>query len=361
MLPVARAPAIEPYFLFLFCGILPWTWFHASLAGVLGRAHRGRQPDQEGAVPGRGAAGGHRARQPGPLPARPAHPARCSCVWNGQLSADRAPLPLPILVQLVFTLGLALSSPRSPCTSATSRTSWPTCCTSGSSRPPCSTATRETGPHARRCCGSTRCPTCSSPTSRCCSTGTSTTGAACSAGGGGRARAFAAGRLPVRPAARHPGGGGVTAPAAVVARDVTKVYRRFLHQNQFRTLKSALLTGSLLSDLAPDQTFTALDGVSFEVPAGIDLRRHRRERLGQVDAAEAAGRHHQAHARHARAWTAASPPSSSWGPASTPRSAGARTSPSTGSCSGLTRREVEERFDEIVAFAELERVHRRAR
>ena len=27
---------------------------------------------------------------------------------------------------------------------------------------------------------------------------------------------------------------------------------------------------------------------------------------------------------------------------------------------GLTRREVEERFDEIVAFAELERVHRRA-
>ena len=55
----------------------------------------------------------------------------------------------------------------------------------------------------------------------------------------------------------------MSAPPAVVARDVTKVYRRFLHKNQFKTLKSALLTGSLLSDLTPDQTFTALDGVSL--------------------------------------------------------------------------------------------------
>ncbi len=59
----------------------------------------------------------------------------------------------------------------------------------------------------------------------------------------------------------------MSAPA-VVASDLAKVYRRFVHQNQFRTLKSALLTGSLLSDLTPDQTFTALDGVSFEVPRG---------------------------------------------------------------------------------------------
>jgi ABC-type polysaccharide/polyol phosphate transport system ATPase subunit len=56
--------------------------------------------------------------------------------------------------------------------------------------------------------------------------------------------------------------------AAVVARDVTKVYRRFLHKNQFKTLKSALLSGSIVSDLSPDQTFTALEGVSFEVPRG---------------------------------------------------------------------------------------------
>ena len=80
--------SIEPYFLFLFCGILPWTWFQASLARVVGRADRGRQPDQEGAVPGRGAAGGHRARQPRPLPARPADPARSSWPATGTLCAD---------------------------------------------------------------------------------------------------------------------------------------------------------------------------------------------------------------------------------------------------------------------------------
>ena len=55
---------------------------------------------------------------------------------------------------------------------------------------------------------------------------------------------------------------------AIVGRDVTKLYRRFAHRNQFKTLKSALLTGSVLSDLRPDETFTALDGVSFEVPKG---------------------------------------------------------------------------------------------
>jgi ABC-type polysaccharide/polyol phosphate transport system ATPase subunit len=59
----------------------------------------------------------------------------------------------------------------------------------------------------------------------------------------------------------------VTRPA-IVGRDVTKRYRRFAHRNQFKTLKSALLTGSVLSDLRPDETFTALDGVSFEVPRG---------------------------------------------------------------------------------------------
>jgi ABC-type polysaccharide/polyol phosphate export permease len=38
MLPVGRQPDLEPYFLFLFCGILPWTWFGSSVleaSGVL--------------------------------------------------------------------------------------------------------------------------------------------------------------------------------------------------------------------------------------------------------------------------------------------------------------------------------------
>ena len=42
---------------------------------VVGRHHRERQPDQEGAVPGRGAADRQRAHEPRPFPAGPADPA----------------------------------------------------------------------------------------------------------------------------------------------------------------------------------------------------------------------------------------------------------------------------------------------
>jgi len=55
---------------------------------------------------------------------------------------------------------------------------------------------------------------------------------------------------------------------AVAAEGVSKVYRRFLHRHQFRTLKSALLTGSLLTDLRPEETFTAVDDLSFAVARG---------------------------------------------------------------------------------------------
>src|SRR5215211_6700282 len=51
----------------------------------------------------------------------------------------------------------------------------------------------------------------------------------------------------------------------------TKIYRRFGHKRQFATLKSALLGGSLIRDLRPDETFTAVRDVSFTVPAGRTL------------------------------------------------------------------------------------------
>ncbi len=51
--------------------------------------------------------------------------------------------------------------------------------------------------------------------------------------------------------------------------NVTKVYRRFARKRQFATLKSALLSGSLIRDLQPDETFPALRGVSFQVPKGV--------------------------------------------------------------------------------------------
>ena len=50
--------------------------------------------------------------------------------------------------------------------------------------------------------------------------------------------------------------------------NVSKVYRRYARKRQFATLKSAILDGSLLADLKPDETFQALRGVSFAVPKG---------------------------------------------------------------------------------------------
>jgi lipopolysaccharide transport system ATP-binding protein len=59
-------------------------------------------------------------------------------------------------------------------------------------------------------------------------------------------------------------------PAIQVAR-ASKVYRRYAHRKQFATLKSALLSRSLITNLAPDETFTALNDVTVTVPAGRTL------------------------------------------------------------------------------------------
>jgi ABC-type polysaccharide/polyol phosphate transport system ATPase subunit len=55
---------------------------------------------------------------------------------------------------------------------------------------------------------------------------------------------------------------------AIDVLNVSKVYRRYGRRKQFATLKSALLDGSLIGDLKPDETFPALRGVSFSVPKG---------------------------------------------------------------------------------------------
>jgi ABC-type polysaccharide/polyol phosphate transport system ATPase subunit len=55
---------------------------------------------------------------------------------------------------------------------------------------------------------------------------------------------------------------------AIEVTDVTKVYRRYARRKQFATLKSALLKGSLIQDLQPEEKFPALQGVSFNVAAG---------------------------------------------------------------------------------------------
>ncbi len=58
---------------------------------------------------------------------------------------------------------------------------------------------------------------------------------------------------------------------AIQLTDVSKVYQRYNRRRQFATLKSALLSGSLIRDLKPDDVFPAVRNVSFTVPAGRTL------------------------------------------------------------------------------------------
>ena len=56
--------------------------------------------------------------------------------------------------------------------------------------------------------------------------------------------------------------------AVISLRDVSKLYRRYAYQRRFSTLKSALLKGSLASDLRPHEVIRAVDAVSLAVPGG---------------------------------------------------------------------------------------------
>ena len=58
---------------------------------------------------------------------------------------------------------------------------------------------------------------------------------------------------------------------AIELTNVSKVYRRYSRRRQFATLKSALLSRSLVRDLNPDETFPAVQDVTFNVPAGRTL------------------------------------------------------------------------------------------
>src|SRR5512132_1363356 len=58
---------------------------------------------------------------------------------------------------------------------------------------------------------------------------------------------------------------------AIDVTNASKVYRRYSRRHQFSTLKSALLSRSLIRDLRPDETFAAVRDVTFTVPRGRTL------------------------------------------------------------------------------------------
>ena len=102
-----RDRSVSPYWLFLFCGILPWTWFQASLA------------ESSGVII---ASGNLIKKVLFPAEVLPTVTVLTNLVhfllglpillaflaWQGHLGWMALLLPLPMLVQLVLSLGLAL-------------------------------------------------------------------------------------------------------------------------------------------------------------------------------------------------------------------------------------------------------------
>ena len=140
---------------------------------------------------------------------------------------------------------------------------------------------------------------------------------------------------------------------AIEVRDVRKSYRRYGRRKHFGTLKSALLTGRIVRDLRPDQTFDALQGVSFDVPAGQTFAIVGRNGSGKstmLKLMAGIGRPTEGTVRVQGRVSALI----ELGAGFHPEISGRENVYINGMMLGLARRDIAARFDEIVAFAELE-------
>ena len=144
----------------------------------------------------------------------------------------------------------------------------------------------------------------------------------------------------------------VRAQAAIELSQVSKVYRRYTGR-RFATLKSALLSGSLIRDLRPDEIFTALSDVSFSVRAGQTVGIIGRNGSGKSTALKLI-----AGITKPTTGTVAVQGRISalieLGAGFHPEISGRENVFINGIMLGLSKREIQRRFDEIVEFAELE-------
>jgi ABC-type polysaccharide/polyol phosphate transport system ATPase subunit len=140
---------------------------------------------------------------------------------------------------------------------------------------------------------------------------------------------------------------------AIEVRGVRKIYRRYGRRKQFATLKSALLSGRILRDLQPDETFEALKGVSFDVAAGQTfgiIGRNGSGKSTMLKLIAGIGRPTDGTVRVQGRVSALI----ELGAGFHPEISGRENVFINGMMLGLTKREIAARFDEIVAFAELE-------
>ncbi|MEX1127605.1 MAG: ABC transporter ATP-binding protein [Vicinamibacterales bacterium] len=135
--------------------------------------------------------------------------------------------------------------------------------------------------------------------------------------------------------------------------NASKIYQRYGHRRQFATLKSALLSRSLVRDLNPTETFAAVKNVTFNVLKG--------QTLGVI------GRNGSGKSTLLKLVAGIAKPTTGTvkvdgrvsalielGAGFHPEISGRENVFINGIMLGLTKREITRRFDEIVEFAELE-------
>jgi ABC-type polysaccharide/polyol phosphate transport system ATPase subunit len=140
--------------------------------------------------------------------------------------------------------------------------------------------------------------------------------------------------------------------SAIEAINVSKTYRRYARRKQFATLKSALLKGSLIRDLQPDETFPALRGVSFTVPKGCTYGVIGRNGSGKSTLLKCVAgitRPNEGTVRVDGRISALI----ELGAGFHPEISGRENVFINGIMLGLSKREIQRRFDEIVEFSEL--------
>jgi ABC-type polysaccharide/polyol phosphate transport system ATPase subunit len=144
--------------------------------------------------------------------------------------------------------------------------------------------------------------------------------------------------------------GSAQAPAIELA-NVSKIYRRY-GARHFATLKSALMQRSILEDLKPGEMFQALTDVSMRVPVGCTMGLVGRNGSGKSTALKlvAGITKPTSGSVHVRGRISAL---IELGAGFHPEISGRENVFINGIMLGLTKREIERRFDEIVEFAEL--------
>src|SRR5207344_2703485 len=134
--------------------------------------------------------------------------------------------------------------------------------------------------------------------------------------------------------------------------NVSKVYRRY-GGRQFSTLKSALLQRSILRDLRPSETFPALTDVTFSVPKGSTYGVIGKNGSGKSTALKLVAGITKPTTGTVRVQGRVSA-LIELGAGFHPEISGRENVYINGLMLGLSRREIADRFDEIVRFAELD-------